>query len=799
MESKKMRKSGWYSGLGLLAMAAPLQAQQSLEAASAPGSGIDEVIVTAQKRAENIQDVPLSIQALVAETLSERNIQSFNDYAKYLPSLTYSSIGPGQAEVFFRGISNGNRLSTGSLPTVGVYLDEQPVTTIGSALDVHIYDIARVEALAGPQGTLFGASSEAGTLRIITNKPDPSGFSGGVDVALDQVAHGSMGGSAEGFLNLPISEGVTLRASAFHERDGGYIDNVPGEPGQIYPTSGVARDNSAFVGEDLNRVDTHGARAALRIDLDDTWTVTPSFMFQNQRAAGTFGYRPTLGDLKNARYAAESGRDRWSQAALVVEGKLGRFDITYAGGHLERTAEYTSDYADYSFFYDSYYESLPDYFGAQFFDNQGAFIDPTQVVTQHEDFTKQSHELRIASPATDRLRLVGGLFYQRQTNDWTNLYRVAGLADSQSVTGLPGVNYANIQFRTDRDYAAFAEATFDVAPKLAVTGGLRAYRYDNDVVGFFGYNADRSAVGEALCLAGTAGSYGTQRPCDNIDAAASGSGLRHKLNVSWRPAPGKLLYATWSTGFRPGGINRRPDAAPYQAEKLSNYELGWKTSWADGSIRFNGAVFLEKLTQAQFSVTSDQNGITDIVNSGRAESKGIEADLTLLPLPGLSLQLSGTVVDAQLTTNLCQYSNPQFDCSLPSSAGNANGTIAAAGTRFPANPRFKLATTARYDFAIGDVMAYVQGALFHQTSVSPTLSTDEAELLGTQPSHSAVDFMFGVARDGWNIDFAVENAFDKRGQQLRSFSCNLAICGEQAIQVIPIRPRLMSVRVGRRF
>ena len=181
-----MRHSLKFGGFGLLFLAAPLHAQQQAPE-SRQGAGLDEVIVTAQKRSENLQEVPLSIQALVTETLAERSIQNFNDYAKFLPSLSYSSLGPGQAEVFFRGISNGNRLSTGSLPTVGVYLDEQPVTTIGSALDVHIYDIARVEALAGPQGTLFGASSEAGTLRIITNKPDPSGFAGGVDVSLDQV------------------------------------------------------------------------------------------------------------------------------------------------------------------------------------------------------------------------------------------------------------------------------------------------------------------------------------------------------------------------------------------------------------------------------------------------------------------------------------------------------------------------------------------------------------------------------------------------------------------------------------
>jgi iron complex outermembrane recepter protein len=799
-----MRCAQWLLGGGLLGMATSLHAQAAPEPAGAPlydpapdDAGV--IIVTAQKRSENIQNVPLSITAFDTESLSERSVQSFNDYAKFLPSLSYSTYGPGQAEVFFRGISNGNRLSTGSLPSVGVYLDEQPVTTIGSALDVHIYDIARVEALAGPQGTLFGASSEAGTLRIITNKPDPSGTYGGIDLTLNQVAHGGIGGSLEGFVNLPLADRVALRMSGFRQHEGGYIDNVPGEPGQIFPTSGIARDNSALLGEDLNDIDTHGARAALGIDLDDSWTVTPSIIYQQQSADGTFAYRRRLGDLVNARYGPDSSFDRWYQAALVIEGKIGRFDLTYAGGYLERTAEYTSDYSDYAYFYDSYYVSTPEYFGAQFFNNAGDLIDPSQVVTQEENFTKQSHELRIASPSSDRLRLVAGLFHQRQTNDWTNLYIVEGLADSQSVTGRPGVNYANIQFRTDRDYAAFTEAAFDIVPELTLTAGARIYRYDNDVTGFFGYNADRSAVGEALCLPGTTGIYGADRPCDNIDAAAKGSGLRHKLSLSWRPSPGKLLYATWSTGFRPGGINRRPTAAPYEAEQLANYEFGWKTSWLGGIVRINGALFLEKLTQAQFAVTSDQNGITDIVNSGRAESKGVEADLTLLPAPGLSLQWSGTYVDAALSTNLCQYANPQFDCSIPSPSGNENSTTAPAGTKFPATPAFKMSGTARYEFPLGSVDAHVQGSVFHQSSVSPSLSVTEAELLRRQPGYTTADFVLGGSIEDWSFDLALENAFDARGQQLRGSSCNIELCGNRSIQIVPIRPRLISLRLARRF
>jgi outer membrane receptor protein involved in Fe transport len=797
----KTKFGAWGVSLTVLALAGPLHAQVAPapqaegEGPAAPG----EIVVTAQKRSERLQDVPLSIVALTTEALATRNVRTFNDYAKFLPSVSYTSYGPGQAEVYFRGLSNGNRLSTGSLPTVGVYLDEQPVTTIGSTLDVHIYDIARIEALAGPQGTLFGASSEAGTLRIITNKPDPKGFSGAVDLTANKVAHGKAGGIAESYLNIPLSPRAALRVVGFYQYDGGTIDNVRAPRGVRYPTSGILRDNKALVGRDQNSVEAYGGRAALKVDLDDNWTATLGAMGQRQTSNGNFAYKPSVGDLQTTRFFPEAQEDKWYQASLAIEGKLGTFDLTYAGAYFARDAQYTSDYSDYAFLYDTYYASTPDYFGNNFKDNAGKLINPAQIVSQDERFTKQSHELRLASPSTDRLRLVAGLFYQRQTNNWRNLYTVPNLADVQSVTGLPGVNYANIQFRTDRDYAAFAEAAFDVVPTLTLTGGLRAYKYDNNVIGFFGFNGTRSAVGEALCLPGTVGQYGTQRPCDNINTKAKGSGVRHKLNLSWKAAPGKLLYATWSTGFRPGGINRRPTAPAYAVEKLTNYEIGWKTSWLDGKVLFNGALFLEKLTQAQFAVTSDQNGITDIVNAGRAGSKGIEADLTVRPSRGFSMQVSGTLVDAVITTDLCKYTNAAFDCTIPSASGKPNALRAPAGTRFAGSPRFKLSGLARYEFAFGKLDAFVQAAAFHQSSVSPQLDVEDARLLGTQPAYTTFDLSTGVSRDTWSASLTVENVGDRRAQQSRVSTCSISLCGPGSIVVYPLRPRFVSLRLGRRF
>ena len=250
-----------------------------------------DIVVTATKRSESLQNVPISVQALTTKKLDELNITSFKQYAQQLTSVSFQALGgtPGTNVIYMRGVaSGGDGNHSGALPSVGVYLDEQPVTTIGGNLDVHIYDIARIESLSGPQGTLYGASSEAGTIRIISNKPDTSHFYGRADVEGNHVSKGGFGGKAEGMLNLPLSGSAALRVIGYYQRDAGYIDNVAGTRrfcgGVNFDTAGncvkdgISVSNAAFVKKDYNDTEIAGGRAALKVDLDSNWTVTPSVM-----------------------------------------------------------------------------------------------------------------------------------------------------------------------------------------------------------------------------------------------------------------------------------------------------------------------------------------------------------------------------------------------------------------------------------------------------------------------------------------------------------------------------------------
>jgi len=271
-------------------------------------NALQEIVVTAQKRTENLQDVPISIQALGTEKLEQMNVRGFDDYAKLLPSLTFQTTGPGYSQIIIRGVSSGGSDWSGPQSTVATYLDEQPVTTNQGTLNVHIYDIERVEALAGPQGTLYGASSEAGTLRIITNQPDPSGFKAGYDVQGSDVKHGGAGEVVEGFVNIPLSTTAAVRLVGWQEFDPGYINDVPGT--RVFPVSGICIANvspapagcvstPSLAHKHYNDVQTTGARAALKVDLDGGWTIKPVVLGQVERSRGYSGsgFNPTLGDL----------------------------------------------------------------------------------------------------------------------------------------------------------------------------------------------------------------------------------------------------------------------------------------------------------------------------------------------------------------------------------------------------------------------------------------------------------------------------------------------------------------------
>ena len=749
------------------------------DAAAGGGTAVGELIVTAQKREENIQNVAASVQALGTTKLQQMHVQNFNDYIKFLPSVSYQSLGPGYSNVYMRGVAADNQSNhSGSLPSVGTYLDEQPITTVGGALDIHVYDIARVESLSGPQGTLYGASSEAGTIRIITNKPEIGVFKGAMDVEVNGVDHGGTGYSGEGFVNIPVSDHAAVRLVAWGEHDAGYIDNVPGTRSF---SSGAVINNSAFVRNDYNTADVYGARAELKVDLNDNWTILPTLIAQDQKSRGVFGFDPHLGDLKVQHFNPETNHDRWYQASLTVQGKIANLDLTYSGSHMDRRIESQSDYTDYTYYYDQAYASA-----AQYVNNHGDTVaNPTQAILGSDHFTKDSHELRIASPASDRFRFLAGLFYQRQTHHIIQNYTIADLSTAQSVPGWPGTWWLTNQQRVDRDYAIFGEANYDITPSLTLTGGIRVYRYDNSLVGFYGFGLGSGHhTGEALCAGRPPIVANT--PCTDLNTDVKGTGETHKVNLTYHVGEGKLVYFTYSTGFRPGGVNRNGGFPPYKPDYLDNFEIGWKTSWLDNSLVWNGAVFYDKWRNFQFAYLGP-NSLTIVNNAGDANIYGVETNVIWRPTRALTLSGAAAYTDAKLAQDFCNG-----DCST-------NPVTAPKGEQLPVTPKFKMNATARYEFDLMDLKSHLQGSLVYQSSSWSDLLTDDRNTLGLQRGYTTVDFSAGIEKDRWSLEVTLLNAFDTRAQLYRYSECTISVCGAGTTYVVPNKPRTISVRLGAKF
>lgn len=764
------------------------------QAQDTPEEAVDDnvIVVTAQRREERLQDVPISISALGEAKLENAQVQSFDDYAKLLPSVSFQSFGPGQSQIFFRGVSSGgDGLHIGPLPTSSMYVDEIPVTTIGGTVDFHVYDVARVEALAGPQGTLFGASSLSGVLRLITNKPDPSKTSAAMDLQVGKYGAGDFSGTAEGYINLPLSETAALRVVGFYDKQGGYIDNIPGtrtftlDDGD--PTTNLTVNNAALVKNDYNDTETWGGRAALKIDLDDNWTVTPQIIYQRQFSNGGYLFDPKQGDLKVTDYLPSTYKDRWWQAALTIQGKLSDWDITYAGGYFERKVDNRPDYSYYSVAYDTY-----GYYATFFQRPNGTFLDPTQNAILRDKYTKQTHELRVNSPTDKPFRLTAGMFLQIQTDKISADYDTQGLGSalpSVWVTPFPGSDTA---FRTrinrkDRDYAMFAQAEWDIAPTFTLIAGVRGFIAHNTIYGFSGLNGGSSL---AACIAGLTAPDDT--PCANADKKNVEQGAIWRGGVKWQATPDIMLYATASRGYRPGGNNRRPGVDPFKSDTLDNFELGWKTHL--GPIYFNGAAFYEKWKNVQFGlVPLGQNGVTNTYNAGDARIYGIEGDISAR-FGGLSLSASATYVDAKTTTDLCQVD--PVTKNIVCVAGTPPS--AAKGTRLPIMPKFKGTATARYEFPLSSATGFVQASVSHQGGTRSFLTDADFAAVGATKGFTTADFSVGAHWDAFRVEAFLQNAFDERGILSLNSVCATQICGQYS-RAYPTKPRYFGIKVGYDF
>ncbi len=525
------------------ALAAPIAlAQTSGETQTADARRLKPVVVTATKRAESAQDIPVAVSALGEETLDQLDVNVFTDYLTQLPGVTAGGSGPGQSQIYIRGLASTTpNLTTagvaGLAPNVALYLDEQPVSQPGRNLDVYAADLERIEVLAGPQGTLFGASSQAGTVRLITNKPVLGEVQASANFGTSFTEGGEMSNNAEAVLNVPIGDKFALRGVVYVDDQGGYIDNVAGTRSAIdsarFRPEGTVRDNgvpvsafragfqstadlsgvtfleaenSALVEDDFNDTTYAGFRLSALYEFNEDWRITVSHAQQSLESEGVFFTDPELDDLEIQRFEADELDDDYSNTAWTLEGRLGVLEAVYTGAFTDRRTDQTVDYTDYLFVgqYLPYYicDGSVSYPGDAA--PSGVCQAPNLFVQSETDTEVFTHELRFSTPSDWRLRGTFGGFYSDlelvELNDFVypgsteiDLFGLAGFPENfpqptafQSDPGPlpPGGIFRNDIRRTDEQFGIFGEATFDVIPDtLAVTFGVRYFDVDVDFEG----------------------------------------------------------------------------------------------------------------------------------------------------------------------------------------------------------------------------------------------------------------------------------------------------------------------------
>ncbi|GAC1672854.1 MAG: TonB-dependent receptor [Steroidobacteraceae bacterium] len=577
--------------------------------ATAAGDQIQEITVTAQRRTENIQNVPIAIQALTGETLKQLNLSTFDDLIKYLPNVTAPTAGPGQAQIFMRGLSAGSNgsQSGGSItgfPNVAIYLDDQSGQLPGRNLDVYAADLERVEVLEGPQGTLFGAGAQAGVIRYITNKPKINATEGSVTAGYGTTAGGDPNSDLTAVLNLPlIADTLAVRGVVYNDRRGGYINNVPGTftrkasdlgikygnyptgcgtnsnppsatPCQVPPDS-VAINNNSIAARAINPVSYQGIRASALWQINADWNALVTQSYQNMDAQGVFYQMPNGSDGEPlpkqsvTLFNNSFNKDSYENTALTINGRLGDLKAVYTGAYLVRNVSQIQDYTNYARgVYADYYQCH----GAEPANGLAAkCYTPSTTWNETEHNSHQSHEFRLSTPDDWRFRgIVGAFWEQLKIEDQLNwLYKTLPACTTTVTAGcltdiapLPGTSVSNPATRNDnngffndvhrgyRQTAFFTSLDFDIIPKvLTVTAGTRYYNFDNTEKG--------AVAGSFKCYeAGPGPCYNSASNIDAENLHTKYKGFKSRANVTWHILPDALVYYTWSQGFRPGAFNR---------------------------------------------------------------------------------------------------------------------------------------------------------------------------------------------------------------------------------------------------
>jgi outer membrane receptor protein involved in Fe transport len=674
-------------------------------------AALAEIVVTARKTSELLQNIPLSIAVVTRETLEKTGSLTIEDISRYAAGLSVNSAGPGQNAIFIRGLSGGN--------TVGFYIDDMPLAILGNPvnldafhMDPGVFDLDRVEVLRGPQGTLYGASSLGGTVKYITNQPDLRATHASVKATLSDTHGGGVNEELDALVNLPLSpDRIGLRASVYQRQYSGYIDRYPTDPNNYL---GVL---SGPVDRDVNTEKTYGARVALEMRPNDSLSVTLAATYQNMRSGAPFQFDHPQGSFDNpiqSRLLHEPLTDEAALYALTIQGDIGQVHLTSSTSYLDRDVTTIEDESkQYAYFF-----------------------EPAQVVTSPlpgDAKTRYFVEEIRGSFDAGRLHATVGAFYAHSTAIGYLNWPVP--TEEIPIYGDGPLVLYNTHVLDDQK-ALFGEFNFDVTQELQATLGLRIFDQSQTL----DYSIEGVLVGGA----------------NQFTQPSNASGNTPKFGLSYHFTPDLMAYATVGKGFRSGGPTQRPPQsicgddlanlglttapATFRPDTIWNHELGVKSTWLGGRLTVNGAIYYIDWSDIQQTILLPTCGFTFTGNFGTASSQGAELEVNYRTASGFRMGLGVAHNDAHLTS------------SVTGAQGQAGQTLQYA-------PRWTGFASAEYNREIGSRTSVYGRADFNAVSDEFT-NFDTQSNYHSVASHSVTNLRFGLDRESWHWALFVSNVFD---------------------------------------
>jgi iron complex outermembrane recepter protein len=748
-------------------------------------SVLQEIVVTARKREENLQDVPLSIDVFSKRDMQNLGINGLDDVATKTPSISFVSEGPGTQFFVMRGVSDGSNPNYSNTSATGFFLDDMSLSWQGVQPDLHLYDIERIEVLNGPQGTTFGAGSMAGAIRYITNKPNVSDFSAGIDFTGGQIQNAQQNWTYEGFLNFPLIDGVLgLRVSAFSDSHGGFINN------QLTTRTWVntaVSNNSAWARDNYNRENVEGGRVALKGVINEGWNASLTYSFQRQNTLGAWDEDPSLPPLTVERFGPEDHRFEAKTLDFHLEGDVGIGDLVFASTYWSLPTRQQNEYSQYIQNFngganegvtctnDPVYGNGP-YTGCKV---------PVQFYEYHTNPQRWSNELRLASKAGGRFHWLGGLYWEKtvdknsgstyympglRTNSPTFEYYNAYNGTPPGSSSLPKNEWYSYTSRSDYlQTTEFADLSFDITKKLNVEAGVVHFQSHFsylDPYGQFAYAPTTPSV-----------DVGSSKKWDT------------KFGLNYKITDKVMVYADFAQGFRDGGSNSGfpqscyANGVPqkYVPDTLNNYELGWKSTSLNDHLLWNGAAYLMNWKQLQTIIYD-----VDIcapssyyANIGEARIYGAETNINYKVNSNWSLQAAGSYTDPHITSS--PYANFQ-------------GNI---GERLPYDPYTSWSANLRYEHPLSSALrGYAQYDISHKGEMWNDFHVEGSNGFPRieQPGYSIMNLRFGLMPEGghWLAEFFITNLANKN-------AIIFSNTGNFDLRQTVNEPRVFGLRLNYRF